>query len=35
VRTHRDDIVIYEVMADSLDRPWWANYRQGLERRFR
>ena len=31
----RDDIVIFEVMADWLDRGWWRNYRTELERRFR
>lgn len=31
----RDRVVIFEVMADSLDRGWWAEYRAGLERRFR
>jgi hypothetical protein len=31
----RDEIVIYEVMTDALDRAWWAEYRAGLERRFR
>ncbi|HEX2546916.1 MAG TPA: hypothetical protein VHL79_18685 [Ramlibacter sp.] len=31
----RDDIVVYEVMVDTLDRGWWANYRQELARRFR
>ena len=30
----RDDIVVYEVMTDSLDREWWRQYRQKLERRF-
>src|SRR5437868_4297234 len=30
----RDDIVVYEVMADSLDRPWWSQYRKELEVRF-
>jgi hypothetical protein len=30
-----DDIVIYEVIVDSLDRLWWADYRTRLERRFR
>jgi hypothetical protein len=30
----RDDIVIYEVMADSLDAAWWAQYRKTLEARF-
>lgn len=31
----RDELVIFEVMADALDRPWWADYRGELERRFR
>src|SRR4051812_44332802 len=30
----KDDIVVYEVMADELDRGWWADYRRSLERRF-
>lgn len=30
----RDDIVIYEVMAESLDRAWWREYKLELERRF-
>jgi hypothetical protein len=30
----RDEIVVFEVMADALDRGWWADYRAGLERRF-
>jgi hypothetical protein len=29
-----DDIVIFEVMADWLDRGWWRHYRTELERRF-
>jgi len=33
--TARDDIVIYEVMADRVDRAWWRQYRIGLEARFR
>jgi hypothetical protein len=32
--TH-DEIVIFEVMTDTLDRSWWADYRGQLERRFR
>lgn len=32
--TRRDDIVVYEVMSDSLDRDWWKRYRDTLERRF-
>jgi hypothetical protein len=33
--TSRDDIVVFEVMADDLDREWWRSYRESLERRFR
>lgn len=31
----RDQIVIYEVMAERLERSWWAEYRSGLATRFR
>jgi len=31
----RDDIIVYEVMADALDRAWWERYRRTLEERFR
>jgi hypothetical protein len=34
-RTSRDDIVIYEVMCEGLDRAWWTRYRLRLEKRFR
>ena len=30
----RDDIVVYEVMAEVLGREWWIDYRRRLERRF-
>lgn len=30
----RDDIVVYEVMDEALDRGWWRAYREGLEKRF-
>jgi hypothetical protein len=33
-RRQLDDIVIYEVMADELDRPWWRSFRERLEGRF-
>jgi hypothetical protein len=26
----QDDIVVYEVMADALDRRWWVAYRKEL-----
>jgi hypothetical protein len=29
-----DDIVIYEVMTNKLDRSWWHNYRIELAERF-
>ena len=32
--TH-DEVVIYEVMADAIERDWWARYRAELARRFR
>jgi len=32
--TVRDDIVVYEVMVDSLDEAWWRRYRGELEARF-
>jgi len=31
----RDDIVIYEVMSEELDRAWWQTYREELTARFR
>jgi hypothetical protein len=33
--TSKDEIVIYEVMAEELDEEWWRNYRRSLEARFR
>jgi hypothetical protein len=33
--TARDDIVIFEVMTEDLDRAWWTDFRKDLERRFR
>ena len=32
---HRDDLAIFEVMAESLDRKWWSDYRRDLEKRLR
>jgi hypothetical protein len=31
----RDDVVVYEVMAGSLDRDWWRAFRERVERDFR
>jgi len=33
--TIHDDIVIYEVMAERLDRRWWCTYREKLTDIFR
>jgi hypothetical protein len=33
-KIHRDDIVIFEVIVQTLDRKWWRDYRIELERRF-
>ena len=30
----RDDIVVYEVLVDEIDRDWWAGYRGKLEQRL-
>jgi hypothetical protein len=30
----RDDIAVFEVMADTLDREWWRDYRARLETAF-
>jgi hypothetical protein len=30
----RDDIVVYEVMVEELDRVWWKTFRGNLERQF-
>jgi hypothetical protein len=32
--TQHDDIIVLEVMTESLDRAWWTKYRQELELRF-
>ena len=31
----RDSVVAFEVLADDLDRDWWAAYRDALAARFR
>lgn len=33
-RTQHDELVIYEVMLESLDTAWWGRYRRQLERSF-
>ncbi|GGK19747.1 hypothetical protein GCM10008955_11490 [Deinococcus malanensis] len=34
-QTVRDDVVVYEVMTEELDRAWWFTYRESLRMRFR
>ncbi|HEX2524140.1 MAG TPA: hypothetical protein VHP35_18680 [Terriglobia bacterium] len=34
-KVHKDDIVVFEVMAEGLERQWWDRYRKTLEARFR
>lgn len=31
----RDDLVVFEVIVEDLDRDWWGAYRQRLETRFK
>ncbi len=30
----RDEMVMFETMADELDEDWWKDYRKELEQRF-
>jgi hypothetical protein len=30
----KDEVVMFEVMVDHLDRDWWSRYRGVLEQRF-
>ena len=32
---NRDEVVMFEVMADQLDKDWWATYRNQLQEQFR
>lgn len=31
----QDDVVLFEVVVEDLDRAWWRCYREALELRFR
>lgn len=31
----RDEVVVFEVMAPTIDHTWWDDYRRRLESRFR
>jgi hypothetical protein len=30
-----DELIVFEVMSESLDQAWWTNYRRGLDADFR
>ena len=34
-QVQRDQVVLFEVMAERIDHGWWARYRLQLQRRFR
>jgi hypothetical protein len=34
-KTVHDEIIVFEVMAETLDASWWKSYRLQLEREFR
>ena len=34
-RVRPDELFSFEVMAETLDRNWWRQYREQLEQRFR
>jgi hypothetical protein len=34
-RIHHDDVVVIEVMSETLEREWWSGYRKALAARFR
>lgn len=33
-RTHRDEVIIYEVMVKTLQPAWWSGLRRRLEKQF-
>ena len=33
--SHRDDVILIEVMIPELDAAWWTDYRKTLEKRLR
>ena len=32
---NRDEVVMFEVLADELDEKWWSSYRDKLQKMFR
>lgn len=33
-KLNRDEVVMFEVMADRLEEDWWATYREQLQEQF-
>jgi hypothetical protein len=33
-RVTRDDVILFQVTIESVDRGWWSQYRETLEKRF-
>jgi len=33
-KTVKDEIIIYEIMTRDIDKDWWQNYKQMLEKKF-
>jgi hypothetical protein len=31
----RDDLLVYEIMSEKIDREWWTGYREKLEQIFK
>ena len=34
-KVSRDDVVMFEVMVESVDHQWWSDYRERLRQRFK
>jgi hypothetical protein len=32
---NRDEVIMFEVLTEQLDRNWWADYRKQLQEKFR
>ena len=34
-KVSRDDMLMFEVISNQLDKEWWSNYRTQLQKEFR
>ena len=32
---NRDEVVMFEILTDELDKNWWSTYREQLQKKFR